>query len=120
MLSLTILVRNLGVIFESNMSMLCLIKSMLSVNLSSHIHDFRLIRSCLNHNTVVIILPPLLLILDFMIATLYIVIFLPASFNRLHFVLNATARAVTRTPQFSLIYHVLKPLHWFKINERIQ
>ena len=39
--------------------------------------------------------------------------------NRLQLVLNASARAVTRTPKFSHISPVLKSLHWLKINERI-
>ena len=33
---------------------------------------------------------------------------------------NSLARAVTRTPKSSHITHVLKSLHWLKINERIK
>ena len=33
---------------------------------------------------------------------------------------NATAHAVTKTPKFHPISPILKSLHWFKINERIQ
>ena len=46
---------------------------------------------------------------------------LPASqTNRLQLVLNAAARAVTRTPKFHHISPTLKSLHWLKINQRIE
>jgi len=41
--------------------------------------------------------------------------------NRLQFVLNSAARAVTKPPKFH--HHntpILKSLHWLKINERIK
>ena len=40
--------------------------------------------------------------------------------KRLQLVLNAAARAVTKTPKFHHISPILKSLHWLKINERIQ
>jgi hypothetical protein len=43
-----------------------------------------------------------------------------SNYKRLQLVLNAAARAVTKTPKFHHISPILKSLHWLKINERIQ
>jgi len=40
--------------------------------------------------------------------------------NRLQFILNSAARAVTKTPKFHDVTLILKSLHWLKINERIK
>jgi hypothetical protein len=40
--------------------------------------------------------------------------------NRLQLVLNAAARAVTKTPKLNHISPILKSLHWLKINQRIE
>jgi hypothetical protein len=42
-----------------------------------------------------------------------------SSTNRLQFVLNSAARAVTKTPKFHHITPVLKSVHWLKVNQRI-
>ena len=42
-----------------------------------------------------------------------------AQLDRLQFILNYAARAVSRTPNFSHISPVLKSLHWLKIDQRI-
>ena len=39
--------------------------------------------------------------------------------DRLQLILNSAARAVSRTPHFTHISHVLKSLHWLKIDQRI-
>jgi len=52
-------------------------------------------------------------------ATLFLT--LPQSLlSRHQLILNSTARDVTKTPKFSHITPALKPLHWLKIEQRIQ
>jgi len=40
--------------------------------------------------------------------------------GRLHLILNSSARAVSKTPKFAHISHVLKSIHWFEIEQCIQ
>ena len=109
--------RNLGVIFDSNMSMSDHISTLSKISLSQ-IRDIRRIRSNLDHNTARTIVTSLIHSrLDYCNS---LFLNLPVSqLKRLQFILNASARAVTRTPKFSHISPVLKSLHWLKINERI-
>ena len=40
--------------------------------------------------------------------------------NRLQVIQNSLARAVVKAPKFCHVIPILKPLHWVKINERIE
>ena len=110
--------RNLGVIFDSNLT--------LSDNISAvfksclyHIRDLRRICNTIDRTTACTIGTSLVHSkLDYCNSLL---LNLPsAPTNRLQLVLNSAARAVTKTPKFHHITPILKSLHRLNINERIQ
>ena len=109
--------RNLGVIFDSNLSFTDHI-SAISKSCLYHIRDLKRIRSTIDQSTARIIATALIHSkLDYCNSLL---LNLPAShLNRLQLVLNSAARAVTRTSKFRHISPILKDLHWLKINERV-
>jgi len=84
-----------------------------------HIRDLRRIRNTLDLHTVKIIATALVHSrLDYCNS---LFLNLPSSqLNRLQFLLNSAARAITKTPRFHHISPVLKSLHWLKINQRIE
>ena len=110
--------RNLGIIFDSNLSFSDHI-SYISKSCFSHIRDLRRIRNTLDHKTACTIATSLIHSkLDYCNS-----LFLNISnqqLNRLQLVLNSAARAVTKTPKFHHITPHLKSLHWLKITQRIQ
>ena len=110
--------RNLGVIFDSNLSFNDHI-SYISKSCFSHIRDLRRIRNTLDHTTASTIATSLIHSkLDYCNS-----LFLNLNtqqLNRLQLILNSAARAVTKTPKFHHITPHLKSLHWLKITERIQ
>jgi hypothetical protein len=109
--------RNLGVIFDSTLSYSEHI-SAISKSCFNHIRDLRRLRSSIDQTTACTIVTALIHSkLDYCNSLL---LNLPASStNRLQFVLNSAARAVTKTSRFHHITPVLKSLHWLKINQRI-
>ena len=110
--------RNLGIIFDSNLSFSDHI-SYISKSCFSHIRDLRRIRNTLDHKTACTIATSLIHSkLDYCNS-----LFLNINnqqLNRLQLVLNSAARAVTKTPKFQHITPHLKSLHWLKITQRIQ
>jgi hypothetical protein len=110
--------RNLGVIFDSNLTFSNHI-SAVSKSCLYHIRDLRRIRNTIDHTTACTIATSLVHSkLDYCNSLL---LNLPsAQTNRLQLVLNSAARAVTKTPKFHHITPILKSLHWLNINERIQ
>jgi hypothetical protein len=110
--------RNLGVIFDSNLSMSDHISAVSKACLF-HIRDLRRIRNTLDLHTAKIIATALVHSrLDYCNS---LFLNLPSShLNRLQFLLNSAARATTKTPRFHHISPVLKSLHWLKINQRIE
>jgi hypothetical protein len=109
--------RNLGVIFDSNMSLSEHI-SAISKSCFQHIRDLQRIRNTISLSTACTIASSLIHSkLDYCNSLL---LNLPASsLKRLQFVLNSAARAVTNTSKFSHITPILKSLHWLKIEQRI-
>jgi hypothetical protein len=109
--------RNLGVIFDSNMSLSEHI-SAISKSCFQHIRDLQRIRNTINLSTACTIASSLIHSkLDYCNSLL---LNLPvSSLKRLQFVLNSAARAVTNTSKFSHITPILKSLHWLKIEQRI-
>ena len=110
--------RNLGIIFDSNLSFSDPI-SYISKSCFSHIRDLRRIRNTLDHKTACTIATSLIHSkLDYC-NSLYLNIS-NQQLNRLQLILNSAARAVTKTPKFHHITPHLKSLHWLKITQRIQ
>ena len=110
--------RNLGIIFDSNLSFSDHI-SYISKSGFSHIRDLRRIRNTLDHKTACTIATSLIHSkLDYC-NSLYLNIS-SQQLNRLQLVLNSAARAVTKTPKFHHITPHLKSLNWLKITQRIQ
>jgi hypothetical protein len=110
--------RNLGVIFDSNLNFSQHISSV-SKSCFFHIRDLRRIRNTIDLTTACIIATSLVHSkVDYCNSLL---LNLPSTqINRLQLVLNAAARAVTKTPKFYHISPILKSLHWLKIKQRIQ
>ena len=110
--------RNLGVIFDKNLSFAQHI-SAVSKSCFHSIRDLRRIRNTIDQNTACTIATSLIHSkIDYCNSLL---LNLPATqTNRLQLVLNSAARAVTKTPKFHHITPILKSLHWLKINERIK
>ena len=110
--------RNLGVLFDSNLTFSQQI-SAVSKSCFYHIRDLRRIWNTINHTTACTIAISLIHSkLDYCNSLL---LNLPSTQTKhLQLVLNAAARAVTKTPKFHHISPILKSLHWIKINERIQ
>ena len=109
--------RNLGVIFDSTLSMSQHI-SAISKSCFIHIRDLRRIRNTLDLHTSKTIATSLIHSrLDYCNS---LFLNLPSSqLNRLQLILNSAARATTKTPKFHHISPALKSLHWLKINQRI-
>ena len=110
--------RNLGVIFDSSLSMSEHI-SAISKSCFFHIRDLRRIRNTLDLQTAKTIATSLIHTrLDYCNS---LFLNLPSyQLNRLQFLLNSAARATTKTPKFHHISPVLKSLHWLKIKERTE
>src|SRR5258706_110008 len=109
--------RNLGIIFDSTLSMSDHI-SYISKSCFSLVRDLRRIRCTLDLNTAKLIATSLVHSrLDYCNS---LFLNLPSSeLNRLQLILNTAARAITKTPKIHHITPILKSLHWLKINERI-
>ena len=109
--------RNLGVIFDSTLSMSDHI-SAVSKSCLFHIRDLRRIRNTLDLHTAKIMATALVHSrLDYCNS---LFLNLPSyQLNRLQLLLNSAARATTKTPRFHHISPVLKSLHWLKIDQRI-
>ena len=109
--------RNLGFIFDRHLSLHDQITA-ISKACFYHIRDLRRLRSSLNLHTASIIATSLVQTkLDYC-NSLYLN--LPdCEINRLQFIQNSLARAVTQSSRFAHITPVLKSLHWLKIKERI-
>ena len=109
--------RNLGVIFDSTLSMSEHISSV-SKSCFLSIRDLRRIRNTLNHTTAHTIAPSLIhSTLDYCYS-----LFLnypQFQLNRLQLILNASARVVSTSPQFRHINPLLKSLCWLKLQQRI-
>jgi len=110
--------RNLGVIFDCNFSFSEHISSV-SKSCFYHIRDLRRIRNTIDLTTARTVAASIIHSkLDYCNS---LFLNLPATqTNRLQLVLNAAARAVTKTPKLHHISPILKSLHWLKINQRIQ
>src|SRR5258706_80549 len=109
--------RNLGIIFDSSLSMSDHI-SYISKSCFSLVRDLRRIRYALDLNTAKTI--PTSLVHSRLDYRNSLFLNLPSSeLNRLQLILNTAARAITKTPKFHHITPILKSLHWLKINERI-
>jgi exonuclease III len=110
--------RNLGVIFDSTLSMSEHI-SAISKSCFFHIRDLRRIRNTLDlHTTKTIATSLIHSRLDYCNS---LFLNLPSTqLNRLQLLLNSTARITTKTPKFHHISPTLKSLHWLKINQRIE
>jgi hypothetical protein len=109
--------RNLGVLFDSNLSLSDHISSIIKSCLF-HVRDLRRLRPILDQTTARNIATALIHSkLDYCNS---LFLNLPAhQLDRLQLVLNSAARAVTNTPKFQHITPILKSLHWLKISERI-
>ena len=109
--------RNLGIIFDSSLSMSDHI-SYISKSCFSLVRDLRRIRYTLDLNTAKLIATSLVHSrLDYCNS---LFLNLPSSeLNRLQLILNTAARAITKTSKFHHITPILKSLHCLKINQRI-
>jgi len=110
--------RNLGVIFDSTLSMSDHISSV-SKSCFLSIRDLRRIRNTLDFTTAHTIATSLIHSkLDYCNS---LFLNLPQSqLNRLQLILNSSARAVSKYPKFCHITPLLKSLHWLKVQQRIQ
>ena len=109
--------RNLGVVFDSNFTLSEHISSV-SKSCFYHIRDLRRLRNTINLPTARTIAASIIHSkLDYCNS---LFLNLPISqTNRLQLVINAAARAITKTPKLHHISPILKSLHWLKIRERI-
>ena len=110
-------VRNLGVIFDKHLSLHDHITK-ISQACFFHLRDLRHIRPYLSFNTASTIGTALVQSkLDYCNS---LFINLPAcELNRLQYLQNSLARAISRIPKFCHITPTLKSLHWLKIRERV-
>ena len=110
--------RNLGIQFDSNLSLSDHISSVTKSCLF-HVRDLRRLRPILDQTTARNIATALIHSkLDYCNS---LFLNLPAyQLNRLQLVLNCAARAVTKSSKFCHITPILKSLHWLKISERIR
>jgi len=110
--------RNLGIIFDSNLSFKQHLNS-LTKSCQYHCRDLRRIRPTLDFETARTIATALVHSkLDYCNSLFYL---LPSSqLNQLQIIQNSLARAVTVTFRFCHITPVLKSLHWLKIKQRIE
>ena len=111
-------VRNLGVVFDQNLSFADHITD-LSRSCFMHVRDLRRIRPMLDFKTASTIATSIVHAkLDYC-NSLFLNIDI-TQINRLQAIQNALARAVTKTPKHHHITPVLKSLNWLKIRERIE
>ena len=110
--------RNLGIQFDSNLSLSDHISSVTKSCLF-HVRDLRRLRPILDQTTARNIATALIHSkLDYCNS---LFLNLPAKqLDRLQLVLNSAARAVTNSSKFCHITPILKSLHWLKISQRIQ
>jgi Reverse transcriptase (RNA-dependent DNA polymerase) len=110
--------RNLGVVFDSELSMIHHISSV-SKSCFLSIRDLRRIRNTLDFTTAHTIATSLIHTkLDYCNS---LFLNLPKTqLGRLQLILNSSARAVSKTPKYCHISPVLKSLHWLKIEQRIE
>ena len=110
--------RNLGVIFDSTLSMSDHI-SAVSKSCFLSIRDLRRIRNTLDLTTAHTIATSLIHSkLDYCNS---LFLNLPQfQLHRLQLILNSSARAVSKSPKFCHITPLLKSLHWLKIEQRIE
>jgi hypothetical protein len=109
--------RNLGVIFDSTLSMSDHI-SAVSKSCFSHIRDLRRIRNTLDHLTAKTIATSLIHSRVDYCNSLFLNLS-SSQLNCLQLLLNSTAHVITKTPKFSHVSPILKSLHWLKIKQRI-
>ena len=109
--------RNLGIIFDSELSFSKQISS-LSRSCFCHIRNLRRIRSSVDLPTATTIAVSLIHSkLDYCNS---LFLNLPNNqLDKLQSILNSAARAITSSSKYSRITPILKSLHWLKINERI-
>ena len=109
--------RNLGVIFDSSLTMSDHIPSV-SKSCFMSIHDLRRIRTTLDSTTAKTIATSFIQskvdYCDSLLLNLS-----RSQLDGLQLILNSAARAVSKTPRFTYISPVLKSLHWLKIDQRI-
>jgi hypothetical protein len=111
--------RNLGIIFDSSLTMSDHISSV-SKSCFLSIRDLRRIRSTLDFATAKTITTSLIHTkVDYCNYFLFLHLF-RSQLDRLQLVLNSAARAVSRTPHCTHISPVLESLHWLKIDQCIQ
>jgi len=109
--------RNLGVIFDSSLTMSDHISSV-SKSCFLFIRDLRRIRNTLDYNTAQTIATSLIHSKVDYCNSLFLN--LPRTqLDRLQLILNSAARAVSRSPRFTHISPILESLHWLKIDQRI-
>jgi hypothetical protein len=110
--------RNLGVIFDKNLSFDDHISN-LTKQCSFHIRDLRRLRPSLNFRAAHTIATSLIHTkLDYCNS---LFVNLPAcQIKRLQTIQNSAARAVARSPKYCHATPLLKKLHWLKISERIE
>jgi len=110
--------RNLGVIFDSTLSISDHISSV-SKSCFLSIRDLQRIRNTFDFSTARTIATTLIHTkLDFCNS---LFLNLPQyQLGRLQLIINSSARAVSKTPKFVHITAVLKSLHWLKIEQRTQ
>ena len=110
-------VRNLGVIFDKNLTFSDHI-TQLSRTCYMHIRDLRRLRPILNYKTACTIATSIVHSkLDYCNSLFHEIDSL--QIKRLQTIQNALARAVTKTPKHHHITPVLKSLHWLKVSQRI-
>jgi hypothetical protein len=109
--------RNLGILFDSNLSQSDYISSIIKSCLF-HVRDLIRLRPILDQTTARNIATALIHFKIDYCNSLFLN--LPANqLDRLQLVLNYAACAVTNTPKLHHITPILKYLHWLKITERI-
>src|SRR6218665_1762586 len=110
-------VRNLGVIFDKNLTFADHITK-LSQICYMHIRDLRRLRPILDYKTACTIATSIVHSkLDYSNSLFYSIN--SSQITRLQTIQNALARAVTKTPKHHHITPVLKSHHWLKIPQRI-
>jgi len=112
--------RNLGVIFNKNLSFAPHVSS-ISKSCFHNIRELRRVRNTIDHTTACTIATSLIHSIYKIDYCNSLLLNLPATqTNRRQLVLNSAACTVTKTPKFHRITPILKSLHWLKINERMK
>ena len=110
-------VRNLGVVFDPNLSFDEHIRSICRVS-QYHIRDIRRIRHLVPPSVLICLANALVSSrLDYCNSIL--VGISKSNISKLQRIQNSLARAITKTPKFEHITPVLKSLHWLPIEQRI-